>query len=118
MRIIDMRPEITPFKDGVTKKVGKWSYRDTLGFSFLRVIFHYDTEMGYYQSRDGEAWDFIPVSIGHGSVSDQGGMNQLMSVQYDWQSKVVTNDYGYRYLRDNKGGGARIEDCCGLVVMD
>jgi hypothetical protein len=52
-------------------------------------------------------WEATPVSIGHGSVSDQGGMNQLLSVNYVW-NEGITYDYGYRFYRDQRGGGPRI----------
>lgn len=119
MRIIDMRPEITPFKAGTSRKVGKWSFTDELRpiGGHVRSIYHYSTKMGEYVGFErgfdhdrGEVtleWEFYPVSIGHGSVSDQGGMNQLMSVQYR-HGIGVTHDYGYHYLRDIAGGGPRI----------
>lgn len=122
MRIIDMRPEITPFKAGTSRKVGKWSYTDSLQpiGGHVRSIFHYSTHMidfvGFERDFDrdrGEVelvWHAEPVSIGHGSVSDQGGLNQLMSRRFDWghRDKNLT-DYGYYYARDQRGGGPRIE---------
>lgn len=142
MRIIDMRPEITPFKAGTSRKVGKWSYEDKyvpIG-GHVRSIFHYSTHMldfvgfvGEQRCIDAERgeyedviyWHAEPVSIGHGSVSDQGGMNQLMSKQFDWGHRDKTLiDYGYYYARDQRGGGARIITTTGspldigLAVID
>lgn len=131
MRIIDMRPEITPWKDGQSRKVGKWSFEDLyqpIG-GHVRRIYHYTTLMaefvGFEREFDAERgemtleWQFIPVSIGHGSVSDQGGMNQLMSVTSMWEpgGSVLYQDYGYRYHRDQRGGGARIVDTYGTEVL-
>lgn len=119
MRIIDMRPERTAWKDGKRRKVGNWSFRDTYqtDYGCVREIFHYTTKMGEYNGdSDKMTWEFIPVSIGHGSVSDQGGMNQLMSITYVWNEGMM-QDYGYRYYRDNKGGGSRIEDSHGNEVL-
>ena len=120
MRIIDMRPEITPWDDkkNTDRKVGNWSFRDhymPIG-GHVRDIYHYSTHMvefvgfeRYFDPDRGEMvmeWQATPVSIGHGSVSDQGGMNQLLSVNY-W-NRSITYDYGYRYHRDQRGGGPRI----------
>jgi len=128
MRIIDMRPERTPFKAGTDRKVGKWSYTDELVpiGAHVRKIHHYSTLMGEFTGFEYEfdkqrgettwVWSFTPLSIGHGSVSDQGGMNQLMSIKYIY-GDGLTHDYGYRYYRDNKGGGSRIEDSHGNEVL-
>ena len=129
MRIIDMRPEITPYEEGQSRKVGKWSFTDyyqSIG-GHCRDIYHCDTLMltfvGFERTFDHDRdemtyeWHAEPVSIGHGSVSDQGGMNQLMGVQYYWQRREMMQDYGYRYYRDNKGGGPRIEDMYGNEVL-
>lgn len=128
MRIIDMRPEITPWKDGQSRKVGKWSFEDhyqPIG-GHIRTIRHYNTIMlqfvGYERGFDADRgetmleWHAEPVSIGHGSVSDQGGMNQLMSITYLYGVGMM-QDYGYRFYRDNKGGGPRIEDMHGTEVL-
>jgi hypothetical protein len=130
MRIIDMRPERTAWKDGQQLRASSWrmvdSYQSIGGH--VREIFHYSTKMGEYVGFErgfdhdrGEVemeWMFIPTSIGHGSVSDQGGMNQLMSIKYVWNEGMM-QDYGYRYHRDQRGGGARIEYVAtGEVVVD
>ena len=131
MRIIDMRPEITPWKDGQSRKVGKWSFTDTtqpIGAK-IRQVFHYNTLMlefvGLEYEFDKErgeithVWSAEPVSIGLGSVSDQGGMNQLMAPTYRMgpADDGMYRDYGYRYYRDIKGGGPRIEDMHGTEVL-
>lgn len=126
MRIIDMRPEITPFKAGTSRKVGKWSYEDKyqpIG-GHVRSIFHYGTHMldfvGFVREQrciDAERgeyedvieWHAEPVSIGWGSVSDQGGMNQLLSYTGIWRNGHESYEsYGYYYARDERGGGPRI----------
>lgn len=138
MRIIDMRPEITPFDDmgethGHKRKVGNWSFEDITCFVparnrsiRFRHVFHYTTLMGYYSQepkiefdhvRDEkyyiwpDEWEFTPVSIGHGGVSDQRGMNQLMSIASIWRyckGHEMYKTYGFRYHRDQRGGGPRI----------
>jgi hypothetical protein len=138
MRIIDMRPEVTEFDDrdltcGFKTKVHNWSFRDITCFHPAdghthqhREIWHHETYMGNYSRKmykAGEpgAWVFTPISIGHGSVSDQNGMNQLMSVRGSWGKDgfVLHRDYGYRYSRDQRGGGPRIEHVgSGEIVKD
>ena len=122
MRIIDMRPEITPYKEGQSRKVGNWSFMDyyqSIG-GHCRDIYHYNTLMvtfvGFEREFDSERgevtleWHAEPVSIGHGSVGDQGGMNQLLGYCSMWEPGGVKTyvDYGYRYYRDQRGGGPRI----------
>lgn len=112
MRIIEMRPEITPWRDGQHRQVSSWSFCDVLDSGCLRVrqVFHYSTLMLEYHDVDG--WQVSPVSVGHGSVSDQGGMNQLMGFKRFWKNGTwtFTADYGdWVYRRDQRGGGARIE---------
>ena len=121
MRIIDMRPEITPWKDGQSRKIGKWSFPDSyqsIG-GHVREIFHYTTKMvefvGFEREFDADRgevtleWQGYPVSIGHGSVSDQGGINQLLGLTSIWRNGHQRYEsYGYQMLRDQRGGGARI----------
>jgi hypothetical protein len=120
MKIIDMRPEITPWKQHTHKTIGKWSYADShqsIG-GHIRKIWHYDTLMAEFVGFEREfdkargemvmEWTITPKSLGHGSVSDQGGMNQLMSITY-LHGHGITTDYGYYYSRDAAGGGARVE---------
>lgn len=64
----------------------------------LRTIYHYGSLMGTLYEYDG-AWHFSPFSVGHGSVSDQQGMNAILRAARS----------PFRYRRDAKGGGARYE---------
>lgn len=59
-----------------------------------RELWHYSTLMLKWTT-DGELLDY---SIGHGSVSDQGGMQTAFKVL----------NLPYRYDRDQRGGGPRI----------
>ena len=121
MRIIDMRPEITPWKDGQSRKVGKWSFTDSyqsIG-GHVREIFHYSTKMvefvGFERTFNHDRnemdleWQVTFVGIGHGSVSDQGGINQLLSTTGIWRNgHEMYQSYGYYMARDQRGGGPRI----------
>lgn len=100
---------------GRNLKVGRWSLLDQrmadpeIGGSDhdVRRIYHYDTLMGSFVRwhdectwEDGDddmtgPWHFVPVSVGHGSVSDQHGMNEILTTT------------GWRYRRN--GGRARYE---------
>ena len=122
MRIIEMRPEITPWRDGQHRQVSSWSFHDVLDAGGLRVrmVNHYSTRMLEYHGFDDGTWNVVPVSVGHGSVSDQGGMNQLMGFKRTWIGRgwTFTTDYGdWVYRRDERGGGARIEHN-GETVVD
>ena len=87
MRIEQLHPDSTPFKDGKTHRAGAWSAVDSMssqGWTRLRQVYHYNTLMLEFASqhyerpeRDG-AWVVDPISLGHGSVSDQQGVNQLL----------------------------------------
>ncbi len=110
MRIIDMRPEVTPFSNGKRLHCGKaWHAHDYTELdNDYRDIYHYAVLMGRYGriSRDvnvDDQWVFTPISIGIGSVSDQGGMNQLMSATCKWETggTKMYKDYGYYYSRAN-----------------
>lgn len=102
MRIKDLRPDVTAWRDGQTLNAGKWHAVDVTHSAYppalwpQRVVYHYGTEMVRFDARTTEAteWDVLDVSTGWGSVSDQQGVNQLVS------------DYGFIYRRN---GGARIE---------
>ncbi len=72
-----------------------------------RHVYHYETDMlsfvvkrtpGTVAEWDGNL-ETVDYSIGHGSVSDQNGMNKLFA---RLSMPLV-------YLRDGKGGGARVE---------
>lgn len=98
MRIEQLSPTVTPFKAGRTRRAGNWRAEDDtyseVGESPypIRDVYHYGTRMVRYICRDG-VWDVERVSLGRGSVSDQGGMRKLIG------------PFGYRYRR---AGGARI----------
>ena len=128
MRIIEMRPEVTPWRDGQHRRASSWSFTDSyqsIG-GHVRSIYHYQTLMGEYVGFErtfdhdrGESvleWTFNPISVGWGSVSDQNGMNMLMSWKYHYG--VTYQDYGYYFVRR---GGARIIATAGgddTVVVD
>ena len=122
MKIIEMRPELTEWRDGQSRKVSSWSFHDkyqSIGAQ-IREIWHYTTKMGEFVGFDGGedavAWAFMPESLGIGSATDQQGMNQLMSTTY-LHGHGMLIDYGYRYSRDRKGGGPRIETLEGQEVL-
>lgn len=71
-------------------------------------LVHYQTIM--LQWTDGPmGTEIIDFSTGHGSVSDQNGMNIAFTAL----------GLNYRYDRDWKGGGARITHLpCGLKYLD
>jgi hypothetical protein len=112
MRIIELRPEYTAHKAGKTHRASSWRGEDwhaPATGTLIRYVFHYQTLMVRYESADnGETWTADDVSIGHGSVSDQNGVNQLTSVRYIWQGshRGLTHDYGWRYSRR---GGASVD---------
>lgn len=64
------------------------------------ILWHYDTVMLQWNSDDPSDRRVLFTSIGHGSVSDQNGMNIAFR----------TLGLPYRYDRDIKGGGARITE--------
>jgi hypothetical protein len=104
MKIESMSVTMTPFKDGVTKNVGKWSFRDDYenGFCY-RNVYHYDTLMGVFYTT-GAQWQFAPLSVGRGSVSDQNGMNKIFK------------DFGWSFRRN--GGKPRMEHVSGIVFSN
>src|SRR3954454_7829454 len=75
-----------------------------------RRLWHYGTLMLHWSIlRDGRT-HIIDWSEGHGSVSDQGGMNTAFRAL----------GVPYRYSRDARGGGPRVEALplhpCGCVT--
>lgn len=94
MKIADMSPTVTPWVAGRTRRVGKWSYADMINRngSRIRMVYHYTTLMVGFVERDG--WEPWTIMVGHGSVSDQNGVNKLLK------------DFGYYYSRK---GGAKVE---------
>ena len=78
-------------------KVGNWRLVDVrYGDRDERRIYHYGTLMGAFVQVHGvDTWEFVPVSTGWGSVSDQNGMNRIL-----WRT-------GWNYRRN--GGRPRYE---------
>lgn len=74
-------------------KVGNWRFVDSrLELVDQRRVYHYDTLMGVFVKYHIECvwddrcddepvgpWHFIPMSVGHRSVSDQKGMNRILA---------------------------------------
>lgn len=81
---------------------------------FVRRLWHYQTLMLEYRivrGRDGYLKPHVlSMSEGHGSVSDQQGMNTAFKVL----------NLPYRYDRDQRGGGPRISELkvhkCGRIT--
>jgi hypothetical protein len=93
---------------GRCMRVGNWSLVDVrYDDRDERRVSHYGTLMGAFVRvhdrctwESGEddmtgPWEFVPVSVGHGSVSDQHGVNRILS------------GTGWSYRRN--GGRARYE---------
>jgi hypothetical protein len=61
-------------------KVGNWRLVDSSDpFHCSRRIYHYGTLMGeFVRPVDSDTWEFVPMSTGWGSVSDQNGMNRIL----------------------------------------
>lgn len=97
MRTEQLSPLFTVWKPGKTHRAHAWSAADSsLGGTQVRDIYHYSTRMGTFTSH-GDQWEFHPISVGCGSVSDAQGMNK------------ITRGYGVRMYRDQRGGGPRWE---------
>ena len=76
---------------------GSWRLERTSNDEY--VLVHYATPMlSWYDHPDGVV--ITGYSVGHGSVSDQGGMNVAFRVL----------GVPYRYYRDWHGGGPRITE--------
>lgn len=77
---------------------GSWQVDILIRTPPVYQLWHYTTLMlSWYDKSDGTSV-MIGFSLGHGSVSDQGGMN------------IAFRELGlsYRYDRDYRGGGPRI----------
>jgi len=90
MKLQDIGNMTTFRSSGRVRKVGNWSFYDNDDME--RIVYHYGTMMGSIVNNEG-TWNFVPISTGWGSVSDQGGMN-----------KIIRN-FGWYYSR--KGGEAK-----------
>jgi hypothetical protein len=100
MKIADLSPMVTPWKHGQKLTASSWVSHDVTdddGFA-VRVVWHYSTLMVEFVDMGDGSWWAGAVSVGHGSVSDQNGVNTLF--------QSVGSDL--RYRRDAKGGGPRI----------
>lgn len=88
---------------GRNVRLGNWSLVDIRHGEYdERRIYHYDTLMGsFLDVRSGDGWEFVPVSTGWGSSSDQQGMNQILR----WT--------GWTYRRN--GGRPRYEHTSGVT---
>lgn len=76
---------------GRNLKIGNWRIEDAVdcdGIQF-RQVYHYGTLMGEWYKTipnyttgqadwEHEVFQFAPLSVGHGSCSDQQGMNRIM----------------------------------------
>lgn len=101
MRIRDFANMAT-WEAGNLKRAGSggaWHYQDgfTLdGNAAMRLVYHYGVLMASLVERDGVV-SFQPHSVGCGTVSDQGGINDILRAL----GSVL------RYRRDARGGGPR-----------
>ena len=102
MKISDINPRVTPFKEGKRLKVRKRYFEDKHydnkeDYHPARFVYHHGCLMVAFVYDDVDRrWDVSRVELGWGSVSDQQGVNQLVE------------GYGFYYARDAKGGGPRI----------
>ena len=86
MKISAMNPTVTPWRKGRSGTASSWSFNDFVRAydgdcpaDAVREVFHYTTLMGEFVLMDGNnEWSFSPLSVGHGSVSDQKAMNALL----------------------------------------
>jgi hypothetical protein len=101
MKLENISVTQTPFKDGVRKNVGNWTFSDAIDDTFMyRRILHRGTLMGeFYSDVTNMNWGFAPLSIGWGSASDQQGMNKILK------------DFGWSFRRN--GGCPRFEHVSG-----
>ena len=67
---------------------------------YVCELWHYNTRMLVWDEVDPTDERVLDFDVGHGSVSDQNGMNIAFR----------TLGLPYRYDRDIKGGGARITE--------
>lgn len=97
MKLSALNPLVTPFQDGKEWHAGNWHAVDwTHGGVNYRAVFHYETRMVEFDDAMwGDTWTVKPISVGHGSVSDQQGCNQIVS------------DFGWYFSR--KGGAVWLD---------
>lgn len=94
-----MRISELPFKLGRAGHYGSWRSFDDYCHAngqVVRVVKHYDTRMiTFLLDTGGSPVEVVDYSIGHGSVSDQNGMNKLF--------RAVGSDHYF-----SRQGGAKI----------
>jgi len=79
MKIEELSIHVTPFREGRTLVASSWRAVDEVdSMGRVRRIFHYDTLMGEYAEWSDFSWHLSPLSVGHGSVTDQKYMNILL----------------------------------------
>lgn len=106
MRIEQLSPLVTPWKNGQTLSASSWhsvDYRDPRDGACLRRVWHYETLMVEFVTYGGPEWFANPMSVGLGSVSDQNGVNTLFAA----------TSSPLRFRRDAKGGGPRVVNSTG-----
>lgn len=87
MKISDMNPTVTPWKQNRSGTASTWLFVDDVrtygGDDYtdtVRQVWHYTTLMGeFVLMDDNNTWSFSPLSVGRGSVSDQKAMNALLA---------------------------------------
>ncbi len=83
MKIQQLSPAHTPWREGQVLRAGKWSAIDIVDTfeNDVRIVRHYDTSMCEFvaQNEEGTEWWCGVWTVGRGSVSDQNGMNQLLA---------------------------------------
>ncbi len=90
MKIKDLAPTVTSFRQCQDLKASTWSADDHYAYIGdvkirVRTVHHYSTLMAEFHSAWDEelgswdAWTTKVVSTGRGSQSDQKGMNQLLT---------------------------------------
>jgi hypothetical protein len=90
------------FRDSKTRTASSWRSFDWRGDqSQFRDIYHYSTLMGRFVRDDSGRWWPVFLGVGHGSASDQNGMNQIL---------MGLGIGTIRYRRDARGGGPRYVD--------
>ena len=110
MKIADMDPRVTDFKQDRQRTVGNWSFADYVSAGVeIRDVYHYSTLMVRFAKNvypyGKTDWSVNKVTIGHGTVSDQGGINGLV------------RSYGFRM--DRNGGYVRVTNfVTGEIVAD
>jgi hypothetical protein len=106
MKITDLSPKVTPYKEGKTLRASSWRTVDCVNQwgDLIRNVFHYETLMAeFIWLGESEGWSLCPLSVGHGSVSDQKAMNQLL-VDNGSRIKFLRNNGNPRYVNIDNGG--------------